>query len=887
MTTPPRAAERLLALTVRDPEWRDGILGDLAEEFQVVRQRRGGAAARRWYWAQALGLTAHRLTAGRPTRRRSPPPPPEPRTGRAALLLHDLRSAWRSVLHQPALSLTVVAILGLSLAANAAVFALADAIVLRPFRYPGTDAAVVIASTPRERFFDRESVAPGDLQDWRAGAGDVLDQLAAAEWWSPQFLSDGPPQELSGFKVSPELFTILGEAPALGRTLTADDVDSETPAVVLGHDFWHRQFGGRPEVIGQTLRLGDRPYVVVGVMPPTFRVPYGADVWAPLRLAPDVAAGRGRGWLIVVGGMAPGVTPAQVDARLQAILADQRRAFPGTHETREVSVYTFRDGMGDPGAGPFILVWQVAAIVLLLVACANVTNLLLARNTEREREFSVRLALGASGARLARQLVVEGLLLAGAATALALPLAHAAVGAVRSTFPDSVVRFVPGWAYMDVQPRTLLATAALAALAVLLFAVAPAVRASRQDVASGLRPGARLTGGTGRQRVRWALACAQLALTLALLVAAGLSLAALDRVTGGPLGFVSDNVLAGRVSPPDQRYADPESRRQLAAKVVARLEQLPAVRRAAATSALPYSGSDFSSSFWREDVPPREADAVRVSRRRSTPGTFEALGIPLLEGRLLSSADRADTPPVAVVSRMLADRQWPAASALGKRFRIEAGGPLIEVVGVVGDVAHHWLVEPLRPTVYQPFDQDPPSGFHIVVKAVTAPAQLTAGLRAAVQAEDPELPVVGLRTMEKIVEDQTAGLRFAGRTLGVIAAISGLLSAVGIYSLMAFLAGRRTREMGVRMALGATAGDLVRLSCVQALRLIAAGTAIGLGLAYLVGRALESAMFGVVSTSAVLTGSLAAALAVTALAASYIPARRIARLDPTEALRAE
>jgi putative ABC transport system permease protein len=856
-----------------------------------MSRRQGLRQARRWYWIQAMGVAAHRAAARLTSARRVPalplPEPPEPGAGRRALLRHDLQSAWRSLRHQAPLSATIVVMLALGLAANAAVFAMADALILRPFRYPGVARAAVVASDTHEAFFDRGSVAPGDFLDWREQTAGVFDRLAAIEWWDPQFLPDGPPQQLTGFRVSPELFEILGEPPLAGRPLTAADARAERPTVVLGYEFWQRHFGGRDDALGQRLRLEGVPHEIVGIMPPSFRVPFGADVWVPLTFAPDARAERARGWLMVVGRLTAGTTAAQAEQRLKAILADQRRQFPDTHARREVSAYTFTEGFGDAAAGPFIMIWQVAALLLLVVACANVANLLLARNTEREREFSVRLALGASAGRLASQLLVEGALLAGAAAVLALPLAWAALGAMRAMFPDAIIRFVTGWAYMAIELRTFLVTAALAIVAVLAFAIAPALRAARQNVTDGLRLGGRLTDGAGRQRVRAALAAAQIALTLALLVAAGLSIAALHRVTEGPIGFDAADVLVGRVSLPEGRYATPEARRQIVTRVLDRLRALPAVQIAAAASELPYSGSDASTSFWREDVPPREEAATDVAYRRVTPSTFPALRVPLLHGRLLADSDRPGTPPVAVISQSMAERLWPGRPAIGERFRTRADGPLIAVVGIVGDVAQHWLVNPIRPTYYVPLDQDPPVSFHLAVRTATDPLQLAAGLRAAVQAEDPELPVVAVQSLEGLIADLTVGLRFAGRTLGVIAAISGLLSAVGIYSLMAFLTGRRTREMGVRMALGATRHDVVWLACRQAMRLILAGVGAGLVLAFLVGRGLEAAMFGVVTTSVALPLVLAGLLAATALAASYMPARRVSRVDPTIALRTE
>ena len=380
-------------------------------------------------------------------------------------------------------------VLAVALAANATTFALIDALVLRPFRYPGVGRAVLVASAGHQRFFDRESVAAGDFLDWREQASDVLDRLAAIDWWDPNYTRNGPPQQLAGFRVSAALFEVLGVRPLLGRTLLQSDEDSATPAVVLSQGFWERQFAGTARHARHepaTRRHGHR---VVGVMPSDFRVPIGADVWATLAMAPEARAERARGHLMVVGRLRGDTTVEAAERRLQAILAQQKRAFPDTHAKREVSVRSFTDGFRDPGSGPFLAVWQIAALLLLLVACANVVNLVLARNTEREREFAVRLALGASSRRIAWQLLLEGLLLSGGAALLALPLVWASLQGLRAMMPDTIVRFVGGWPYMRMDGRTFAVTAALAVGATVLFAMVPAWRAAPAERHRGPAPG--------------------------------------------------------------------------------------------------------------------------------------------------------------------------------------------------------------------------------------------------------------------------------------------------------------------------------------------------------------------------------------------------------------
>ena len=815
------------------------------------------------------------------------PEPVDSRAGLIGIFWHDLHQAWRSVTHQPALATTVIVVLATALACNAAVFAIADAMVLRPFRFPGIDRAVVLASDGPKRFFDRSSVAAGDLLEWKDVARDVFSRLAGAEWWDPNFTHDGPPQQIAGFRVSAALFDILGVRAELGRTLTTADEQSETPVAVLSHAFWTRQFGARADVIDKTVWLDGKPHRVVGVMPAIFTVPFGADVWAPLSFTPEARAQRTTGQLMVVGQLAPGISVAQADARMQVILAQEKKAFPDTHSKREVSVRSFVAGFGDAGAGPFVAVWQTAAFLLLLVACANVANLLLARNAERERELAVRLALGASGRRIAWQLILEALILAAISAVLALPLIWAALQSLKAALPDSVLRFVPGAAYLSLQPTTFAAAAALAVIATLLAALVPAWRASQGSVSDALRPGLRVSDGPRRQRGRAVLATAQIALTLALLATAGLSVSALYRVTKGPLGFATTGILTGKVSLPEARYQTPEKRLQFIDAVLRELRQLPSVTDAAATTALPYTGSYSTTHFWPEDVQPREATATDVIQRQGTPTALRLLQVPLMSGRHFVDSDTADAPRVALVSRALGDKFWPRTNVLGKRFRVAADGPLITIVGVVGDVMQDWIGDTREVVLYQPMAQAAPTSFSVLLRTVPDPDELTGSLRAAVQAADPEQPVVDVRSMAKVVEDKTVGLRFAANMLGVIAVVSCLLSSVGLYSLMSFLTTRRTREIGVRVALGATRWDVIRLTGSTAAYLTVSGVVLGMVLAYLAGRLLEQALFGVVTGNLMLAGGLAAILATISMAASYFPARRAAGIEPTVALRTE
>jgi putative ABC transport system permease protein len=888
--SPPRLVARLLAFAFADPEWRDSVLGDLQEEFSSACARLGPSRARWWYRRQALGLTLHRLAAHLPGRSRMPQRLPEPapdRAGMLGLLGYDLRQAWRSVRHHPALSLTVVIVLAVALAANATIFALADAMVFRPFRYPGVARAVMIASDGHAPIFARTSVAQGDFIEWREQTREVMDRLAAASWWDPNYTKDGPPQQIPGFRVSPAFFEILGAQAELGRTLVDSDERGAEQVAVLSDAFWKRQFGGSRDVLGRLVWLDGTPYRVVGVMAPDFRVPFGPDVWAPLSFPPEARSDRRNGGLMVFGRLAPGATIQDAENRMQILLAEQKRIYPEM-ATRQVSVRSFTEGLGDPVTPPFIAVFQAAALLLLLVACANVANLLLARNTERSRELAVRLALGAGRGRLMWQLVLEALVLSAIALVVSMPLAWAALLASRAALPQAALRFIPGIVYMSLEPRTFAVTLLIALVATLGAAVIPAWRAARGSVSETLRPGTRVSDSAGRQRGRAILATAQIALTLALLATAGLMLSALYRATGGPVGFDATSVLTGSVPLPEARYADPVKRRQLVETVLTQLRTSPAIVDAAVIQDLPYSGNYHLTRFWTEGVPPTEPNAVRVVPRPVTPNAFGVLRVPLVAGRALTSADDERAPLVAVVSQALVKKFWPNISPLGRRFRLASDGPLIAVVGVVGDVKQDWI--PMfapDQVVYLPFAQAPPMSFAFVIRTVGDPAQLGANLRAAVQAADPDQPVVELKTFQDVITDKVAGLRFVGNTLAVIAGVSALLSSVGLYSLMSFLTLRRTREIGVRVALGATSWDVIRMTGSTAARLTAIGVAIGLALSYGAGRALEQAAFGIVTGNLPLAIGLGAILAAISMAASYVPARRAAAIEPTEALRME
>ena len=891
MRPPPPLAERLVRAAMRDAEWREAVTGDLREEFSTLTARHGATVAGRWYWRQALAIAlrfaAGRLRPGAVRTRRWEIVEAEESRGWFSGLRQDVTCAARTLRQRPALTGAMLLALGLGLAANATIFTLADAIVLRPHRLPGIDRAVVVTSSGRHEVEGASTVAPADYLDWKAQA-TAFDRLAAVEAYNQVTLTgDGEPVSVAAGLVSQEFFSTVQVTLPIGRDfLAGEDVPGGPHVTILSDMLWRTRYAADPGIVGRAILVNGTPTLVIGIAPPRFSIPMGSRLWLPLAFDEAMAHRRERGYLMVMGRLADGVSIERADAEMQTIVEAQQRAHPETNANRLVSVLTFNRGMGDPGAANFVAIWQAAALLLLLLGSANVANLLLARGAERQQELAMRMALGASRWRVLRQLLIEGGLLAGLAALLAVPLAMAGIAASRTAIPESIQRFVPGWDHLYLQTRPLLVMIALAVGATMLFALAPAVQAIRTEVLDSLRQGTRTaTAGRGPQWMRAAFATTQIALALALLTAAVLSVGAARRAASDSLGFEPARVMTARLTLPETAYAEPEARRQFADRVLASLAGVPAITDAAVSNTIPYAGFGQSRPFLPDGVPLEASEVRQVDYRRITPGYFRTMGLPLRRGRLLTEADHETSALVAVVSQMLADRYWPGADPLRQRFQLDPEGPSFTVVGVVGDVMQDWFMRQVSPTVYRSFRADPPTTLFVLARTPGAPIDLAGALRTAITAGDPQQPITLLQTFDTVIADKTAGIRFAASTLTTMGVMALFLAVMGIYSVMSYLASRRTQEIGVRMALGATAGDVVRLALRQAVPITVAGTTIGLVLALALGKTMESVMFGIVSGSVWTVILVGSTLAAAAMAASYLPARRASRLDPTTALR--
>jgi putative ABC transport system permease protein len=894
--TPPAVAERLLRLSVRDPDWRDAVLGDLREEYAGMLQKRGPRGAQRWYWRQSLPLAARFalsrvLPAAAPPRRRGTV---TVASIEAASLgtgwQQEFRHAWRALWQRPGLSAVIVITLALALTANAVIFNLADALYLRPFRFAQVDRLILVASDTGgdKPYFDRESVTPADFLDWTRTVTTAR-ELTALAWWDPNYSGVDRPEQVHGFHVSPGFFDLMRVQPVLGRAFTPDEGRLEANhTVVLSHAFWLRRFNADPAVVGRTLRLDGVPHEVVGVMPPRFAVPYGAEVWAPLAYDDAAWADRRRGNLMVFGRLADGQTLDTARAEIAGVVARQAAEFPDTNRDRKSNVVSFSRGLGDDAVGPFVAIWQAAAGLLLLIACANIANLLLARGTERQPEFAIRLALGAGRGRLFLQLLIEGLCLAALGIAVGFVLAAVAIDYSRHFLPATVVRFVPGYEFIRLDLATMTAMAAIGALATVVFSLVPALQASRAAAGGAMLSGTRAsTAPPGRQWLRSLLAGAQVALTLALMVAAALIVGAVNRAANGAMGFDKRNLITAHMTLPTGPYADQQRRRAFADTLLERVRGVPSVTEVAVISALPYASLAPSRTVYLDGQPMDDAVPRTVDLQRATPGYFAALRIPLVAGRGLSDGDGPDAPRVAVVSQRLAEDYWPGQDPLGQRLRLDKDGEWLVVVGVVGDVLQDWFTGRRLPTVYRPLAQDATLSMTFVARTEGNPTLVADAVRRAVSAADADQPIENLATMEQVITAKVTGINYFAKVISVMSGVALLLAVMGMYSLMSYLSSRRTREIGLRVALGATRPQVMWLTASRAGRITAGGVVAGLLLAAMLGRVMQSALFGLVAPDPWVLSAAVLALAVVTLAAGFLPARKAARQDPWQALRAD
>jgi putative ABC transport system permease protein len=811
-------------------------------------------------------------------------------------LLQDLRYSIRVILKNPALSSVVVLTLAISIGANTAIFSVVNAVLLRPLPYANPDRLVAVSSTDLRRGNNRGLVSYPDFVDWRA-RNQVFDRMAAFHNSNFVLTSGDETARYKGAVVSAELFSVVGATAGLGRTFREDEDNPGNHVVLLSGGLWQRSFGSDPSVIGQTIAINHKPYTIVGVMPSGFRFPIQtepAELWTTFAAEAESTDGtqpttekRGDHYLEVIASLKPGMTVGRAQAELENVASSIEKQYPDTNANSGIGVVSLLEKVvGD--VRPALLIILAAVLCVLLIACANVANLLLARATVRHKEMAIRAALGASPARILRQLLTESILVSSLGGALGLCLTIWGIGLLIKLSPGNI----PRAREISIDVRVLGFTMLISLLTGVVFGLAPALELSKADLTESLKDSSRgSTQGTNRNRVRNALIVFEVAVALVLLVGAGLLIHSFQRLLQVKTGFDAENVLTFKLVLSDTEYSPAqqvEFYRQLLSKIV----NLPTVRNASAVNPMPLSGSNIGLVFELEGRPGAKSDRPATDYHSVSLDYFSTMGIPLVSGRDFSARDDMDAPGVVIINETLARRSFPDEDPLGKRIKpsisIGKAGPVMrEIVGVVGDVKHRGLNADLTPEVYVPHAQIPFNAMTVVLRTNGDPYGLVPAVRNEVAALNKYVPIYDLKTLDQYLSGSVAAPRFNLVLMAIFAAVALILTTVGLYSVIAYSVAQRRHEIGIRMALGARNADVLKLVIVRAMLLTLIGLTLGLGTAFFSARFMASLLFqvGVADPSTFIAAGFL--LMAVALLACFVPARRATKVDPMSSLRGE
>lgn len=810
-------------------------------------------------------------------------------------LRRDLTYAARMLRKNPGFAAAAVITLALGIGANTSIFSVCNAVLFKPLPYAEPDRIVMLS----ERLPDGKpsNVAPANFVDWRNGSHSFTDMAAMrASSFASSFILGGKSEasRLTGGDVSSSFFSVLGVRFMLGRNFLPDeDLPGHDGVAILSYAAWSKQFGADRNIVGKPITLDNTSYTVIGVLPADFQFGSTAadfqarsqpDVWIPLALNPQRLQ-RGAHMLHVIGRLAPGVKLAAVQAELNVIGANLAQQYPENNKDRGIAAVPLTDQV--TGSVRVALETLLGAVgLVMLIACANVANLLLGRAAARRKEIAVRIALGASRARLAQQLLTESLFLAGLGGIAGFVLALAAIAAITPQLPADLSRA----AGIAVDMRMLIFTAVISLVTGILFGLGPLFAARRENAGESLKQNSRSASGI-QTRLRSGLAVAQIAIAIILLIGAGLMVKSFWALMHVAPGFRSDSILTARLSVPRSRYPDNQKITALEGQLLESLRRRPGVQSAGFATYVPLSGFENGWSFIVEGRSPLPVGTYNMAQYRPvSAGYFDTIGIPLLRGRSFTSADTAEAPWVVVINDSMAREYWPSENPIGQRIQASGGQPTWRtVIGVVGDVLHEGLDGAAKPEMYLPVDQgmNIESNPTIVVRTSLDAGAATGELRTAVTATDPAIAVDRIETMQQLVLGSVAQPRFRTMILAAFSLLALVMASIGIYGVMNYLVIQRTREFGIRLSMGATPTDVLRLVLGRAATLIGAGTCLGLVGSVLLVRLIAKLLFGTAPLDPLTFAAVPVLLAAVALVASYIPARRATRIDPIVALRCE
>ena len=798
-------------------------------------------------------------------------------------LRQDLRYGARMLAKKPLFSIIAVITLSLGIGANTAIFSVVNAVLLRNLPYHNAKQLVALSS--RSPSGDRDGLSVPDLQDYQAQM-PALEDLTGFQSQSVNVTGGDRPDRVRGAFVTSNFFKVFNLSPLIGRTFAeGEDRQGGEKLAVVNEKMWQERLNSDRNLAAKKLILNGEPYTVIGVVSSSFKQPFDPDVevWMPVLNYPGNTGKRDWRLLFGMGHLKPGVNVSQAQAQASTVATQLAQAYPTENGGRGAGVEYLRDILVSD-IRPMLWLLFAAVGVILLIACANLANLLMARGLSRQKEIAVRAALGASRWRLIRQLLTETTLIGLLGGAGGLLLAYWGLYGLLK-LPQNFVNT----AEATLDSRVLLFALAVSLVTGWLFGLIPALQLAKPELQSFLKEGARGSGeGSRWNRVRSGFVVTQVALSLLLLVSSGLLIRSFDKLLRVSAGFRPEQLLSLEYRLPRAKYKDPVAQFNFHRQVVEQLQQVPGVQSASLVRGLPFSGNGGTTRFVLPDrEPPPKGMEPEVMFNTAMPNYFETIGIPLLQGRVFGSEDQAKTPAVVVINQTMARRFWPDQDPLGKQVKFAQDGSTATIVGVVGDAKHYFLEEEQRPQMYDAYSQDPGLFATVLIRTAGEPLSVTEAVRQAIWKVDADQPMWKIRTVEFLVNRSTADRRFLMVLMGIFASLALVLTIIGLYGVISYLVNQRTQEIGIRMALGAQVGDIMRMVLKQGMVLVLTGVALGLAAAWLLTRLMSRLLYQVSATDPLTFAAIALLLIIVALLACYVPARRATKVDPLVALRYE
>jgi putative ABC transport system permease protein len=806
-------------------------------------------------------------------------------------MFQDIRYAFRMLIKSKGYTAVAVLALALGIGANTAIFSVADAFLLKPVALPNLENLVVLMERAPHQTADWTAASPANYLDWKRQSHSFA-AFSPYTWDDANLTGIGQPERIIIARTAGNFFEVLGAKPLVGRVfLPEDERTGQTQTVVLSYGAWQRRYAADPSIVGRTVKLDGLSHQVIGVMDKKFNFPVSIEMWVPWTMDPRESQVRSRHYVQTVARLKPGVSLREASAEMTGISRRMAVAYPETNRGWDAQVVPIKYFVTGDLTYRYTLMLMAAVMFVLLIACANVANLQFARGAARQREFAVRTAMGASRWRVVRQLLTESVALSLVGAAAGLALAEWGVDLILHYMPADIARYIAGWYEIRLDARAFAFALGLAVLSGIVSGLAPALQSSRPDLNETLKESGRgNSAGTARQRVRSILVISELALALVLLTGAGLMVTGLRSLLGVRQPYDPRHVLSVEFNLPESKYKD---RPMLAAfydRLLDQVRSIPGIESAAIVRSLPYGNGERVSQLGVEGVPVEKGEYRSTQLETVSPNYFSVMRIPLREGRVLTDRDGAETLPVAVVSERMARHYWPGQSAIGRGIKAGAADsdqPWLTIVGVVGEIQYNWLDKEPPPVLYQSYRQAAEGWTTLAIRAHGDPMRVVPAVRSQAAKVDPDQPLAAIKTLDRVMTDSVLGLSYVAVMMTILGVIALVLSAIGISGLMAYAVNERTHEIGVRLALGAQRDAVLRMLVGHGMLLAGIGLAIGLAGSIFIARLLSSLIFGVSATDWTTFGSVFAAMTMVALAASYIPARRAARLDPTIALRHE